>query len=113
MVLEAVEDRDRWEMTLRRVSGHGFLEFEGKYTLTPRAGGATYLSYSVELVPCPIFPLPRRRGADAAPAHPTGVRCAVAHADSECWRGDRGCGPAWPARESVDCGDVIIDGGDR
>lgn len=58
MVLEAVEDRDRWEMTLRRVSGHGFLEFEGKYTLTPRAGGATYLSYSVELVPCPIFPLP-------------------------------------------------------
>merc|ERR1719183_2211152 len=57
MNLEAVEDRDRWEMTLRRLSGHGFLEFVGKYQLTPRAGG-TYLSYSVELVPCPIFPLP-------------------------------------------------------
>ena len=39
--------------------GHGFLEFEGKYTLRPRPDGSgTYLSYSVELVPCPIFPLP-------------------------------------------------------
>jgi len=58
MVLEAVEDRDARQVTLRRVSGHGFLEFEGKYTLTPRPGGATYLSYAVTLVPCPIFPLP-------------------------------------------------------
>ena len=58
MSLEAVEERDAWTMTLRRLSGHGFLEFEGKYTLSPRPGGATYLSYSVELVPCPIFPLP-------------------------------------------------------
>ena len=44
--------------TLQRVSGHGFLEFEGQYSLSPRPDGSTYLGYSVELVPCPIFPLP-------------------------------------------------------
>jgi len=59
MTLEAVEQRDAWQLLLRRVSGHGFLEFEGKYNLRPRPDGSgTYLSYSVELVPCPIFPLP-------------------------------------------------------
>jgi hypothetical protein len=58
MELEALEDRDRWQLTLRRVQGHGFLEFEGQYQLRPRPDGSTYLSYSVELVPCPIFPLP-------------------------------------------------------
>jgi carbon monoxide dehydrogenase subunit G len=58
MDLEAVEDRERWTMELRRLSGHGFLEFEAVYELAPRADGSTYLSYSVEVVPCPIFPLP-------------------------------------------------------
>jgi len=58
MTLEAVEDRDRWTLALRRLSGHGFLSFEGTYQLQPRADGTTYLSYVVELVPCPIFPLP-------------------------------------------------------
>ena len=58
MDLEAVESPDQWMMQLRRLSGHGFLEFEAVYQLAPRADGSTYLSYSVELVPCPIFPLP-------------------------------------------------------
>merc|ERR1719231_252818 len=58
MTLEAVEERDRWTLTLHRLSGHGFLSFEGTYQLEPRADGTTYLSYVVELVPCPIFPLP-------------------------------------------------------
>ena len=58
MDLEAVESLDQWMMQLRRLSGHGFLEFEAVYQLAPRADGSTYLSYSVELVPCPIFPLP-------------------------------------------------------
>merc|ERR1719231_946404 len=58
MDLEAVESRERWMMQLRRLSGHGFLDFEAVYQLEPRADGSTYLSYSVELVPCPIFPLP-------------------------------------------------------
>merc|ERR1711965_351040 len=31
MTLEAVEDRETWQLALQRVSGHGFLEFEGKY----------------------------------------------------------------------------------
>ena len=58
MELEAVEQRDRWSLALRRLSGHGFLTFEALYTLKPRSDGTTYLSYAVELVPCPIFPLP-------------------------------------------------------
>ena len=58
MTLEAVESPDARSVTLRRVSGHGFLEFEGQYSLSPRPDGSTYLGYSVELVPCPIFPLP-------------------------------------------------------
>lgn len=58
MELEAIEQRDRWTLALRRLSGHGFLTFEALYTLKPRPDGSTYLSYSVELVPCPIFPLP-------------------------------------------------------
>ena len=58
MELEAIENRDRWTLSLRRLSGHGFLQFEGTYKLEPRADGTTYLNYVVELVPCPIFPLP-------------------------------------------------------
>ena len=58
MELEAVEQRDRRTVALRRLSGHGFLTFEAQYTLKPRPDGTTYLSYAVELVPCPIFPLP-------------------------------------------------------
>ena len=58
MRLEAIESPGKRELQLRRVSGHGFLEFEGRYTLVSRADGKTLLSYSVELVPCPIFPLP-------------------------------------------------------
>jgi len=58
MTLEAVEDHDRWTLALRRLSGHGFLSFEGTYQLKPRADGTTYLRYIVELMPCPIFPLP-------------------------------------------------------
>ena len=34
------------------------LEFVAQYELRPRGDGTTYLSYEVELVPCPIFPLP-------------------------------------------------------
>merc|ERR1719478_1189401 len=30
-------DVTRWELTLSRIAGHGFLEFEGVYTLQPRA----------------------------------------------------------------------------
>lgn len=58
MRLQAVEAASKRELRLRRVSGHGFLEFDGRYLLKPRADGKTVLSYSVELVPCPIFPLP-------------------------------------------------------
>lgn len=58
MELEAIEQRDQWKMQLRRLSGHGFLDFTAEYELKPRADGTTYLSYAVELVPCPIFPLP-------------------------------------------------------
>ena len=58
MSLEAVEKRERQTLELRRIGGHGFLEFEAKYGLQPRGDGSTYLSYEVELVPCPIFPLP-------------------------------------------------------
>jgi len=58
MRLRAVEDPKKLSLLLMRVSGHGFLEFEGRYSLVPRADGKTALSYSVELVPCPIFPLP-------------------------------------------------------
>ena len=46
------------KLVLMRTAGHGFLEFVGSYTLQPQANGATYLQYMVELVPCPIFPLP-------------------------------------------------------
>jgi len=58
MTLEAVESPQMWELALRRVSGHGFLEFEASYKLAPRSDGGTYLSYSVNVVPCPIFPMP-------------------------------------------------------
>ena len=58
MSLEAVEQPGKRKLTLERRSGHGFLEFEAVYNLQPRADGSTYLSYAVELVPCPIFPLP-------------------------------------------------------
>lgn len=57
MTLEVSADEAARRLTLRRTAGHGFLEFEGIYTLVPR-GGAVYLQYQVELVPCPIFPLP-------------------------------------------------------
>lgn len=57
MALEAVEHTQRRTLQLRRVSGHGFLEFDAQYVLEPR-GAETYLSYEVTLVPCPIFPLP-------------------------------------------------------
>lgn len=58
MTLEAVESPQAWELALRRVSGHGFLEFEASYKLAPRPDGGTYLSYSVNVMPCPIFPMP-------------------------------------------------------
>lgn len=58
MTLEVEADDAAKKLVLRRVSGHGFLEFVGSYTLKPQSGGATYLQYNVELVPCPIFPLP-------------------------------------------------------
>jgi carbon monoxide dehydrogenase subunit G len=58
MELEAIEQRDRWSLALKRLSGHGFLTFEALYTLKPRPDGSTYLSYAVELVPCPLVPLP-------------------------------------------------------
>jgi len=56
--LEAVEQKDRWQLDLRRQSGHGFLELDAVYNLQPRGDGSTYLAYKVELVPCPLFPLP-------------------------------------------------------
>ena len=58
MQLEAVASPERWTLELRRTGGHGFLEFDAKYVLKPRGDGTTYLSYEVEMVPCPIFPLP-------------------------------------------------------
>ena len=58
MQLEAVAEPERWTLGLRRTGGHGFLEFDAKYVLKPRGDGTTYLSYEVEMVPCPIFPLP-------------------------------------------------------
>ena len=58
MALEAIEKPQQQKLELRRVSGHGFLEFDAAYTLVPRGDGTTYLRYEVELVPCPIFPLP-------------------------------------------------------
>jgi len=58
MRLEAIEEVARQQLVLRRVSGHGFMEFEARYALSPGPGGKTTLRYSVELVPCPLFPLP-------------------------------------------------------
>lgn len=58
MTLEVEADDAARKLVLRRVSGHGFLEFVGSYTLKPQPGGTTYLQYNVELVPCPIFPIP-------------------------------------------------------
>ena len=58
MQLEAVEVREARQLALRRLSGHGFLEFEALYVLKPLPSGQTYLAYEVTLVPCPIFPLP-------------------------------------------------------
>lgn len=58
MRLEVIEDRERMTLELRRVSGHGFLEFVAKYALVQAPTGQTTLRYTVELVPCPIFPLP-------------------------------------------------------
>merc|ERR1712232_186985 len=58
MRLRAIEDDSQRQLLLRRVSGHGFLEFEGRYSLVPLVDSKTQLSYAVELVPCPIFPLP-------------------------------------------------------
>jgi len=57
MTLEAIESSNNRKLVLRRLSGHGFLEFEATYALQDGVGGKTYLSYQVELVPCPIFPL--------------------------------------------------------
>ena len=51
-------DEEKRSLVLTRTSGHGFLEFVGSYTLKPQGNGATYLQYMVELVPCPVFPLP-------------------------------------------------------
>ena len=58
MTLDVVADEERRSLVLTRTSGHGFLEFVGSYTLKPQGNGATYLQYMVELVPCPVFPLP-------------------------------------------------------
>lgn len=58
MTLEATMDGGARQLELRRVAGHGFLEFVARYTLLPRPNGGTYLKYAVTLVPCPIFPLP-------------------------------------------------------
>ena len=58
MSLSVEADAAAKTLILRRISGHGFLEFVGSYTLQPRSNGRTYLEYKVELVPCPIFPLP-------------------------------------------------------
>ena len=58
MTLEVDADPSARRLVLTRSAGHGFLEFVGSYTLQPRASGETYLQYMVELVPCPIFPLP-------------------------------------------------------
>ena len=58
MTLKVEADEEARSLVLTRTAGHGFLEFVGSYTLQPQANGATYLQYMVELVPCPIFPLP-------------------------------------------------------
>merc|ERR1712087_193687 len=56
MTLEATPYPAARELVLRRVAGHGFLEFDAVYKLSPRPDGSTYLSYVVNAVPCPIFP---------------------------------------------------------
>jgi len=58
MTLEAVPNFKVRELVLRRIAGHGFLEFEAIYRLVPKPDGTTYLSYVVNAVPCPIFPMP-------------------------------------------------------
>ena len=58
MTLDVQADEDKRSLVLTRTSGHGFLEFVGSYTLKPQGNGATYLQYMVEMVPCPIFPMP-------------------------------------------------------
>mmetsp|Transcript_41411 Transcript_41411/g.90939 ORF Transcript_41411/g.90939 Transcript_41411/m.90939 type:complete len:237 (+) Transcript_41411:99-809(+) len=58
MRLLASPSDDQRSLRLQRLSGHGFLEFDAVYTLEEKSDGTTYLSYSVDLVPCPIFPLP-------------------------------------------------------
>lgn len=58
MRIQAIEHPERLQLVLRRVSGHGFLQFDCKYVLKPQSGSRTVLQYSVELMPCPIFPMP-------------------------------------------------------
>ena len=58
MTLDVQADASERSLVLTRTAGHGFLEFVGSYTLKPQGNGATYLQYMVEMVPCPIFPLP-------------------------------------------------------
>jgi carbon monoxide dehydrogenase subunit G len=58
MTLDVQADEDKRSLVLTRTSGHGFLEFVGSYTLKAQGNGATYLQYMVEMVPCPIFPMP-------------------------------------------------------
>ena len=58
MTLQVDADDSARRLVLTRSAGHGFLEFVGTYTLQPRGSSSTYLQYVIELVPCPIFPLP-------------------------------------------------------
>lgn len=56
MTLEVTEPQP-FNLLFQRQSGHGFLEFEALYQLSKHDDGRTLLSYSVECVPCPVFPM--------------------------------------------------------
>jgi coenzyme Q-binding protein COQ10 len=54
----AVTERRLVELTLQRISGHGFMDFKAKYQFAALPGGNCRLAYEVQAVPCPIFPMP-------------------------------------------------------
>lgn len=54
----AVTERRHSLLQLRRLSGHGFLDFSASYELSRLSATSCMLAYRVSALPCPIFPMP-------------------------------------------------------
>lgn len=54
----AVREAYHSQLALERVAGHGFLDFKAKYDFRHLPNSHCLLSYNVEAMPCPIFPMP-------------------------------------------------------